>query len=158
MNEQIKQEHRLRQNEEQKKKMDNYIRKCDLIDDFSKLDCDSFAKKSNKELIEWQASYPIDSPHYMFVLQELNNRSISKQLQWVKYSAILGPIATIIAGILSFMAGSGVLSDKKEKNSIPTQLQATTKVAIAPAVQNPVKKLSLTVHSSARNDCKTNIK
>ena len=84
--------------------MSKAVAKQELQDEFTGFDYSRLRKMPDQELAAWQANYPMDSPQFIIASQEWNNRSLSKQLRWVKISAIVTPLATLIAGILGAIA------------------------------------------------------
>ena len=66
---------------------------------------------SDVKLSEWQAEYPTNSPQSIFAEKEWLRRErieqhkldlelLSKQVKWMKFSAILGVIATLVGAII----------------------------------------------------------
>ena len=95
--------------------------------EFADFDCSSLPKMTDKELAAWQAQFPIDSPHYIIALQEWNNRSISRQMKWVRFAAIIGPIATIIAALIGYFLRDMQIETRQQIQSRPA-IEQTNKV------------------------------
>jgi hypothetical protein len=102
---------------EQKRK--EHEAKNKLQDEFAAFDFSKLRKMKDPELAAWQSKFPLDSPQYIIATQEWNNRSLSKQLKWVKLSAIVGPIVTLIAAILGIWAGAHWQENPQQKQQQP---------------------------------------
>ena len=94
--------------------------------EFQNFNCSSLRKMDDSTLASWQANYPVDSPQHIIAMQEWNNRSLSKQLTWVKVSAIATPIATLIACVLSAYLSAHQLSPQQSYSIEPSRQLLST--------------------------------
>ncbi len=110
--------------------------KTKLQNEFAAFDFSKLRKMKDPELAAWQSKYPLDSPQYIIASQEWINRSLSKQLKWVKFSAIIGPITTLIAAILGVWAGAYWQENLQQKQQPPAIEQSLK----TPSVPNSFHK------------------
>ncbi len=114
--------------------------------EFDKTDWSQLKDKKDPELAKMQSEVPVDSPQYVMFTQEWNNRSISRQLKWVKISAIVTPLATLLAGIL----GAAVIY---MQSTHPTPIHIEySKIQSPPSLSAPtLQKPSLPKEGSEQN-------
>jgi hypothetical protein len=102
------------------------IKRKEARTEFQTFNCSSLRKMDDSTLASWQANYPVDSPQHIIAMQEWNNRSLSKQLNWVKFSAIATPIATLIACVLSAYLSAHQLSPQQSCSIEPSRQLLST--------------------------------
>lgn len=100
--------------------------------EFSKFDCSTLPKMSDKELAEWQAKHPTDSPQYVIALQEWSRRATARQTKWMKFSAILASITAIIGVFIG-----AALQEYRESKKKPQPIEVICKTPDAPTAPNP---------------------
>lgn len=105
--------------------------------EFIDFDASTLSKMKNEELAAWQSQFPSDSPQYIIALQEWNNRSISRQLKWVRFTAIVGPIATIIAALLGYFLRDMQIETRQQIQSRPA-IEQTNKVPSESRNDHPI--------------------
>ncbi len=125
----VKQMQQKRREQESKNKLQN---------EFAAFDFSKLRKMKDPELAAWQSKYPLDSPQYIIASQEWNNRSLSKQLKWVKLSAIAGPIVTLIAAILGVWAGAHWQENPQQKQQ-PPAIEQSYKTPAPPTADKILK-------------------
>jgi hypothetical protein len=104
-----------------------------LQSQFATLNFEDIRNKSDKDLAVWQAQYPVDSPQFIFALQVWNNRTISKQTKWMKFSAILAAISTITGVFIG-----AILQEYRESNRKAGSIEVICKTPFVPSVSNTV--------------------
>ena len=115
--------------------IDDYMKKASkehFRHEFSKFDCSTLPKMSDKELAEWQAKHPTNSPQYVIALQEWNRRATARQTKWMKFSAILASVTTITGIIIGT-----ILQEYRERDRKPQAIEVICKTPIAPTAPNP---------------------
>ena len=105
-----------------------------LQTEFAALDFEEIRNKKDHDLAAWQAQYPVDSPQFIFALQAWNNRTITKQTKWMKFSAILAAVTTIIGVFIG-----AILQEYRESKRPPQPIEVICKTPDAPKAPNPTE-------------------
>lgn len=96
---------------------ENAERLAKCIEEYANLDESSLFRKSDKELANFQAEYPPESPQYTLAQNEWNRRLLARQIKESRFSAIIGLIGIVVGALLGWLLAA-YPAPRLEKNQV----------------------------------------